>query len=143
MDSISTNPQSMDLPPVVVGQPPSPENPVVKSQGTERNTELLPQAQTSQQVAPVGDNSPATQANPVVSTKDQQVSATKVAQDDADTTTLIADDVDVIEKEWVDKAKAIVGKNKGDPYEQNKELNKFKATYIKKRYNRDVKLTEE
>lgn len=55
-------------------------------------------------------------------------------------TPAIADDVDLIEKEWVQKAKHIVDKNKTDPYEQNREIAQVKAEYLKKRYNRDQKL---
>lgn len=50
----------------------------------------------------------------------------------------IADDTDLIEKEWVDKAKEIVDKYADDPYRQNKELNKVKAEYLKKRYNKVI-----
>lgn len=56
---------------------------------------------------------------------------------------VLADDVDVIEKEWVQKAKQIVEKTKQDPYQQNKEMNVFKADYMKKRYGKDLKLTGE
>jgi hypothetical protein len=56
---------------------------------------------------------------------------------------LIADDTDLIEKEWVDKAKEIVDRTQDDPYVQNKEINKIKADYIKKRYNKDIKISEE
>jgi len=52
----------------------------------------------------------------------------------------IADDLDLIEKEWVDKAKAIVAQTRNDPYAQNKEINTFKADYMKKRYNKDIKI---
>lgn len=52
----------------------------------------------------------------------------------------VADDLDLIEKEWVEKAKGIVEQTKNDPYKQNKEMNLFKADYMKKRYNRDVKV---
>jgi hypothetical protein len=55
----------------------------------------------------------------------------------------IADDVDLIEKEWVAKAKEIVAETKDDPYSQNKEMTKVKAEYIKKRYNKVIKLSEE
>lgn len=55
---------------------------------------------------------------------------------------LIADDVDVIEKEWVDKAKKIVNSTKSDPREQEKEVNKLQADYLLKRYNKQIKLTE-
>ncbi len=56
---------------------------------------------------------------------------------------LIADDADLIEKEWVEKAKQIVDSTKHDPYRQNKELTRVKADYLKKRYNKDIKLNEE
>jgi len=59
-----------------------------------------------------------------------------------DTSSLIADDADLIEKEWVVRAKSIVNQTKDDPFIQNKEINKVKAEYIKKRYNKDMKLSE-
>jgi len=49
----------------------------------------------------------------------------------------IADD-DLIEKEWVDKAKAIVEKTRGDPHKQSEELTVFKADYMHKRYNKSL-----
>lgn len=55
----------------------------------------------------------------------------------------IADDVDLIEKEWVIKAKHIVAQTAHDPYLQNKEMSKVKADYLKKRYNKDLKLSED
>lgn len=58
-------------------------------------------------------------------------------------TPMIADDADLIEKEWVEKAKQLVDQTKNDPYTQNKEINKFKADYIKKRYNKDIALSNE
>jgi len=54
----------------------------------------------------------------------------------------IAEDNDLIEQEWVDKAKEIVERTKNDPHAQNKEINKVKADYIRKRYNREIKVTE-
>lgn len=56
---------------------------------------------------------------------------------------MIADDTDLIEKEWVLKAKQIVEQTKHDPYQQNKEVEKIKADYMKKRYNKDIRLTED
>jgi hypothetical protein len=58
-------------------------------------------------------------------------------------TPIIADDNDLIEKEWVLKAKEIVARTKHDPYMQNKEVERIKADYMKKRYNKDVKVTED
>ncbi|MFO0970904.1 MAG: hypothetical protein U0520_00950 [Candidatus Saccharimonadales bacterium] len=54
----------------------------------------------------------------------------------------IADDVDVIEKEWVDKAKKIVSATKDNPHQQEKEVSKLQATYLMKRYNKQVKLSD-
>lgn len=61
----------------------------------------------------------------------------------AHTSHLAASDIDLIEKEWVNKAKEIVSRTIGDPYVQNKEINKIKADYIKKRYNKDIKIASE
>lgn len=54
----------------------------------------------------------------------------------------VAEDVDLIEKEWVKRAKDIVNATQGDPREQNNQLSKIKVDYIKKRYNKDIKFKE-
>ncbi len=56
---------------------------------------------------------------------------------------VIADDADVIEKEWVEKAKYIVAKTKDNPHEQSAELTSFKHDYIKKRYGRELQLPDD
>lgn len=50
-----------------------------------------------------------------------------------------AGDSDLIEKEWVEKAKQIVEHTRDDPHEQQRALAQMKADYVKKRYNRDPK----
>lgn len=60
----------------------------------------------------------------------------------ASANTLIAEDVDLIEKEWVSKAKNIVEQTRSNPNQQSKELGKFKATYIKARYGKDMRVSE-
>ncbi|MEI6237462.1 MAG: hypothetical protein WCP03_02575 [Candidatus Saccharibacteria bacterium] len=62
---------------------------------------------------------------------------------DATNSPIIADDVDVIEKEWVQKAKEIVTQTKDDPHKQSVELTKFKHDYMNKRYGKDIKLPDE
>jgi hypothetical protein len=47
-----------------------------------------------------------------------------------------AEDNDLIEKEWVLKAKQIVEQTAEDPFLQQQELSKIKAEYLKKRYNK-------
>ena len=54
-----------------------------------------------------------------------------------------AEDVDLIEKEWVRKAKEIVDQTTGDPYVQNQQINQMKVEYIKKRYGKDIKQGDE
>ena len=56
---------------------------------------------------------------------------------------IIADDADVIEKEWVEKAKDIVAKTKSDPHQQSVELTNFKHDYMKKRYGKEIKLPDD
>jgi hypothetical protein len=55
----------------------------------------------------------------------------------------VAGDIDLIEKEWVRKAKDIVMRTQGDPYTQNKQINRMKVEYIKKRYDKDIRSSEE
>lgn len=57
-------------------------------------------------------------------------------------TPAVADDADLIEKEWVQKAKEIIAETQNDPHKQSKELNIFKADYMQKRYNKVLKLSE-
>ena len=76
-----------------------------------------------------------------------QGSAQRTASNDVSNTTsgltpAVADDNDLIEKEWVNKAKQIVANTRDDPYQQSKELTVFKADYMKKRYNKTLKLDE-
>ncbi len=54
-----------------------------------------------------------------------------------------AGDVDIIEKTWIEKAKKIVDQTSADPFEQQKMLSKVKAEYIKKRFNKDIKISDE
>lgn len=68
-------------------------------------------------------------------------SATPTNLTPAATAALAADDADLIEKEWVLKAKAIVMQTKNDPHQQNVQMNGIKADYIKKRYNKDLKIS--
>ena len=50
---------------------------------------------------------------------------------------------EIIDQEWVNKAKDIVERTKNDPFTQAKELSKVKAGYLKARYNKDFKTGED
>lgn len=54
----------------------------------------------------------------------------------------IADDGDLIEKDWVAKVKQIIGNTAHDPYEQSKQLTELKADYLQKRYGKVIKAEE-
>lgn len=54
-----------------------------------------------------------------------------------------AADADLIEKEWVERAKQIVDHTRDDPREQQNALSRMKADYMKKRYNKDIKVSNE
>lgn len=63
------------------------------------------------------------------------VAATPAAVSD---TPLTANDDDVIEKEWVDKAKHIITDTKDDPYRREYEVSRLQADYLEKRYGRKL-----
>lgn len=52
------------------------------------------------------------------------------------TSPVIAKDDDLIEKEWVEKAKKIVRETRDDPFKQDIVVNELRWSYIEKRYNR-------
>ena len=65
--------------------------------------------------------------------------AAAAAQQAPATAPAMADDGDLIEKEWVSKVKQIVAGTAQDPYEQNQQFTKLKADYMQKRYGRRIK----
>ena len=96
-----------------------------------------PSQQPPRTSAPIDPNPapiPSTATQPAIMPVDQPAPQTMWPQ--------VAEDNDLIEKEWVVKAKQIVAATREDPHTQNKEINRFKADYLKKRYNKDIKLEE-
>ena len=95
-------------------------------------------ANQNQTMVPVAVPQPiAPPAHKPVTTDDDQKSSQPID------TPELADDVDVIEKEWVDKAKEIVEQTKDDPHKQNHNVSVLKADYMKKRYGKDIKIPED
>lgn len=72
---------------------------------------------------------------PVVPASDDGVSAPTLTTDDVPAT---AGDDDLIEKEWVDKAKKILADTRDDPYRREQEVGKLQVEYIRKRYGREI-----
>lgn len=54
----------------------------------------------------------------------------------------LADDGDLIEKEWVAQVKQIVAATAHDPFQQSSQLTKLKADYMQKRYGKVIKLDD-
>lgn len=50
----------------------------------------------------------------------------------------VAADDDLIEKEWVDKAKKIIADTRDDPFRREREISKLQIEYIRKRYGREI-----
>ena len=65
------------------------------------------------------------------------VPAAPATADDTATPTIAADD-DLIEKEWVDKAKKIISDTQNDPYRREQEVNKLQTDYLRKRYGKEL-----
>lgn len=57
-----------------------------------------------------------------------------------DTNPLVAADEDLIEKEWVEKAKKVIAETKHDPHLQEEAVSRLQADYLQKRYGKTVKL---
>lgn len=54
------------------------------------------------------------------------------------TSPIVAADQDVIEKEWVDKAKKIVMETQDDPYKRQTEVSELQKDYLQKRYGKQL-----
>jgi len=122
---------------------PQPEEAGTSKYGAEFKPAAAPETQLGPQpghpAAPIQSSAPATDNVSAGATQQAQPVSTPAIQMSQD---LIADDSDLIEKEWVMKAKAIVAYTQDDPHRQNEEMTKVKADYLKKRYNKDLKMSE-
>lgn len=53
-------------------------------------------------------------------------------------TPIVAADDDVIEKEWVDKAKEIIKGTADDPHKRTEQVNQLQKDYLKKRFGKEL-----
>lgn len=60
-----------------------------------------------------------------------------------DTNPTIAADDDLIEKEWVEKAKQVVAETRNDPHAQDAAVGRLQADYLKKRYGKIIATSKE
>ncbi|MDX2776275.1 hypothetical protein PV379_02780 [Streptomyces caniscabiei] len=91
--------------------------------------EVAPQERTQQPILPP----PVVPAVPVDDAAASNVSTMTVVD-----APLVANDDDLIEKEWVDKAKQIIANTRDDPYRRELEVGQLQADYLKKRYGKDL-----
>lgn len=69
------------------------------------------------------------------------VAAVPISQP-TDDSPAVAGDEDVIEKEWVDKAKKIILETKDDPYGRSNRVNELQKDYLRKRYSKELGASE-
>jgi len=95
----------------------------------EQRSEATPAAVNSMPVLPVipAPAPSAPTSDPAVVTDDMPIAA---------------NDDDLIEKEWVDKAKKIILQTKDDPYRREQEVSKLQADYLRKRYGKELGASE-
>ena len=60
----------------------------------------------------------------------------------SDTNPIMAADEDVIEKEWVDKAREIIQNTKDDPHARSARVSDLQKDYLKKRYGKVLGASE-
>lgn len=89
---------------------------------------------------PAADISTITLPQPVVPDDSTATTAASITQPINDDNPLVAADNDLIEKEWVDRAKHIVNSTKDDPYRQEQEVSRMQADYLKKRFGKEIKV---
>jgi hypothetical protein len=137
-----SNNSGMELPPVME-QKPVPNTPV------ESTPNASPEQQTQPSEKAPKATAPSTGMPPSILNLPHAQPATDSATNDSSTTPSssssspqFAQDKDLIDKEWVNKAKSIVERNKDDPFKQSEELTLLKADYMQKRFNKTLKLNK-
>ncbi len=70
------------------------------------------------------------------------VVADPAQQQPSTTGPMVAADEDVIEKEWIDKAKQIIEQTKDDPHARTVKVNELQRDYLQKRYGKVVGASE-
>ncbi len=110
-----------------IPQQPTPERGLLET-GAERTEQI------AENTARASDT-----AGPAVAAPTTVISDNPVSDDQTVVVTpATAADDDLIEKEWVDRAKKIVSDTKNDPYQQENAVAALQKDYLKKRYGREL-----
>lgn len=141
MNSQFDKPHNLNLPPPMPegGPEPAPSLPEQAGRPRQETAPVTPER------APQATIVPPVAATPVALPRQQQQGS--AVMDDVDRTTdvavpALARNNDLIEKEWVARAKEIIEKTKDDPRLQSRDLTVFRADYMYKHYGRTLKLPE-
>lgn len=121
---------------------PNPETtPEIPLQSPERGPaaapERAPEQAAQSQAAMAAQPVPISLPTPIAPTVDDTQAT---APDDLPA---VAGDDDLIEKEWVDKAKQIISETHDDPARREKEVSRLQADYLKKRYGKQLGVSPE
>lgn len=98
--------------------------------GMDTGLERVPQTTEASAAAANAVYQDAQVATPVI-----QAPTTAVVSNDSP---VVAGDEDVIEKEWVDKAKKIILETKDDPHGRTERVNELQKDYLRKRYSKEL-----
>jgi hypothetical protein len=134
MDQSSHETTGISLPPPVAEQIAPHESASTAVEESVANVELSRAAEQAPAAPPVAPPLNLPMQNPVAAQTDDVITTSSTVVSD------VTDDQDLIEKEWVNKAKAIVERNRDNPYKQSEELTVVKAEYLKKRYDKTIKV---
>lgn len=99
----------------------------------------------SEQMAEAGARASDAAASSIQTTVVQPVVPVASVTDPAVSTVIspmVAADEDLIEKEWVDKAKEIIEQTKDDPFTRTAKVNELQRDYLQKRYGKIVGASE-
>lgn len=111
--------------------PPNYASPEIMPQQAERSFEQSPI-----EIAPVAPPQPLpVQALPQVNTVPEPVQSSTIV---SSSNPMSASDDDVIEKEWVDRAKQIITQTKSDPYARERAISELQKDYLMKRYGKQL-----
>ncbi len=108
-----------------------PELPTFSPEIAQENPERMGELSTQAQAGVASQIIPVTLPTPVQA----QSNDDSVVADDLPA---VAADEDLIEKEWVDKAKQIINQTRDDPARREKEVSRLQADYLKKRYGKQL-----
>jgi len=131
-------PNSLPEPHFFEQKPKAPELPQTRPEAHVEIPNSLEESREFRSGQAAGDASSFAQAASAVGSQIVPVAGNSDS-DSTDDTPLVASDDDLIEKTWIDKAKHIVSETKTDPYQQEREVSKLQASYLLKRYGKQIK----